>query len=137
VHDVSPPAPIGRWRIGSVAVDGMPALEITLGFPNPWYPLALGTATRVPLPSGREFGWVAAPVFLATKLEALDGRGNADDLSSHDRGDRVAVVDESSELLGECRQRPAAPRACLGRRLTGLLATPCAIPTPSIDTCYS
>ena len=102
VHDVSPQAPIFRWRVSSVAVDVMPALEDILGFSNPWYPLALDTATRVALPSGREIRLITAPVFLATKLEAFDGRGNGDYLSSHDLGDLIAVVDGRSELLNEC-----------------------------------
>jgi hypothetical protein len=31
-HDMSPDAPICRWRVGGVAVDVMPALEEVLGF---------------------------------------------------------------------------------------------------------
>jgi len=34
------------------------------------------------------------------------------------------VVDGRAELLEECRQGPADLRAYLGRRLSGLLATP-------------
>ena len=124
VLDVSPQAPICRWRVSSVAVDVMPTLEDIMGFSNPWYPLALDTATRVALPSGREIRLITAPAFLATKLEAFDGRGNGDYLSSHDLGDLIAVVDGRSELLEECRRSPEELRAYLSRRLSGILATP-------------
>ncbi len=77
VHDVSPKAPICRWRVNAVAVDVMPTLENILGFSNPWYPLGLETAVRVVLPSGREIKCITAPVFLATKLQAFNAVATA------------------------------------------------------------
>jgi len=44
---------------------------------------------------------VLAPYFLATKLEAFDGRGKGDYLSSHDIEDIVAVLDGRPEILDE------------------------------------
>ena len=91
-QDMRPEAPICRWQIGSVIVDVMPSLEKVLGFANRWYPMALETACLVALPSGRLIRLIAAPVFLATKLEAFDGRGNGDFLFSHDLGDLLSIV---------------------------------------------
>ncbi len=123
-HDMSPDAPICRWRVGDVAVDVMPALEGILGFSNPWYPLALDTAEPLALPSGTVIRLVAAPIFLATKLEAFSGRGRGDYLFSHDLGDFLAVIDGRDSLVDECRSSHAELRAYLRERVAGLLATP-------------
>ncbi|OGT89146.1 MAG: hypothetical protein A2514_15180 [Gammaproteobacteria bacterium RIFOXYD12_FULL_61_37] len=123
-HDMSPDAPICRWRAGAVAVDVMPPVESILGFSNRWYPLALETAAPQALPSGRMIRLVAAPVFLATKLEAFSGRGNNDYLFSHDLGDFLAVIDGRDSLIAECRTSRSELRTYLGERVATLLATP-------------
>lgn len=124
VHDMSPGAPICRWRVGGVAVDVMPSLEDILGFSNLWYPLALDTAEPQALPSGTVIRLVAAPVFLATKLEAFAGRGKGDYLFSHDLGDFLAVIDGRDSLIDECRASRAELRVYLGDWVAGLLAAP-------------
>jgi predicted nucleotidyltransferase len=124
VPDMRPGAPICRWQVGSVAVDVMPTLEEILGFANRWYPLALETAQAVALPGGRIIRLIAAPVFLATKLEAFDGRGEGDFLFSHDLGDLLAVVDGRDALRDECRTSPPELRVYLAERFQCLLALP-------------
>lgn len=122
VPDMRPTAPICRWQVGAVVVDVMPTLEEILGFANRWYPLALETAVPVALPSGRTVRLIAAPLFVATKLEAFAGRGQGDFLFSHDTGDLLAVIDGRESLLDECRSSPPELRAYLSERFTGLLA---------------
>ena len=124
VHDTREGAPICRWRIGSVTVDAMPAREDVLGFSNRWYPLALETATRESLPSGRWIRLITAPAFIGTKLEAFDGRGNGDFVCSHDLGDALAVVDGRESLLSECRSSPIDLRSYLASRFHKLLRNP-------------
>jgi len=124
VPDQRPDAPICRWRVGALAVDVMPTLESVLGFSNRWYPLALATAQPLALPSGRTIRMISAPAFLATKLEAFDGRGQGDFLFSHDLGDLLAVVDGRDTLLDECRDSAPELQAYLGERFGGLLAKP-------------
>lgn len=124
VQDMRPAAPICRWQVGSVVVDVMPLLEKILGFSNRWYPLALDTALTVALPSGCPIRLITAPVFLATKLEAFDGRGQGDFLFSHDLGDILAVVDGRATLLNECRASPDELKVYLGERFQELLARP-------------
>lgn len=124
VQDLRPQAPICRWQIGHVVVDVMPPLEEVLGFANRWYPLALVTAQPVVLPSGRTIKLIAAPVFVATKLEAFAGRGNSDFLFSHDLGDLLAVVDGRDALLEECRTSASELRGYLADRFQALLALP-------------
>jgi len=123
-HDMSAEAPVCRWRVDKVAVDVMPTLEKILGFSNRWYPLALKTAIPVALPSGVLIRLVQAPVFLGTKLEAFEGRGNNDYLFSHDLGDLLSVVDGRDTLVAECRHSDPALQAYLGDRVAQLLATP-------------
>src|SRR4030065_169185 len=96
---------------GDGAVDVMPGLEEILGFSTPWYPLALETAALQALPSGTVIRLVAAPVFLATQLEAFSGRGNNDYLFSHDLGDFLAVIDGRDSLIDDCRASRAELRA--------------------------
>ena len=92
-RDMSPDAPICRWRFGEVEVDLMPTDERILGFANRWYPLAIANASRVSLPSGRQIRLISAPAFLATKLEAFATRGKGDLMSSHDFEDIINVID--------------------------------------------
>lgn len=113
-----------RWRVGGMAVAVMPTLEHVLGFSNPWYPLAPATAQPTPLPSGTVIRPVAAPVFLATKLEAFAGRGNRDYPFSHDLGEFLAVIDGRDGLIGECRASPSELKAYLGKQVADLLSTP-------------
>jgi predicted nucleotidyltransferase len=124
VPDMTPQAPVCRWRVGAVTVDVMPTLPDILGFSNRWYPLALRTAAAVSLPSGTNIRLIAAPVFLATKLEAFAGRGNNDFLFSHDLGDLLAVIDGRDSLLAECQGSEADLRVYLRGWMSRLLATP-------------
>lgn len=124
VNDISKDAPICRWRVGEITVDVMPTLKEILGFSNLWYPHALETAEPTQLPSGVSIRLVTAPVFLATKFEAFDDRGNKDYLFSHDLGDLVSVVDGRDELVDECRNAAASLKSYLGKRFEQLLASP-------------
>lgn len=101
VRDMSPDAPICRWRLGEVQVDLMPTDERVLGFANRWYPLAYETAVRIALPSGREIRLISAPAFLATKLEAFATRGEGDLMASHDFEDIINVLDGRPEVVEE------------------------------------
>jgi hypothetical protein len=128
VQDLAVDAPICRWRAGdgidAVAVDVMPTLEDILGFTNRWYPLALETAKTLDLPSGLTIRVISAPAFIATKLEAFDGRGGGDYMLSHDLEDLLAIIDGRASLLDECRTAPAELRNWLAQRIETLLATP-------------
>jgi len=126
VHDPDIDAPICRWRTGpgnaAAILDVMPTLEEILGFSNRWYPLAMDTAQNVTLRSGRTIRVIAAPVFVATKLEAFRGRGGGDYMSSHDLEDLLAIVDGRASLLHECQTSPPVLRQWLGAQFEALLA---------------
>jgi hypothetical protein len=97
--------------------------EPLLGFHNRWYPLAVESATTVTIPTGATIRLIAAPVFLATKLEAFHGRGLGDYLASHDLEDVLTVVDGREELIAETRDSSAELREYLARRLSDLFAS--------------
>ena len=124
VPDMSEGAPICRWRVDGIAVDVMPTLEHILGFSNRWYPLALETALSISLPSGRIIRLIAAPVFVATKLEAFAGRGSGDFLLSHDLEDILAVIDGRATLIEECKASILELRAYLSQCFAAMLETP-------------
>jgi predicted nucleotidyltransferase len=92
-RDMSPDAPICRWRVGGVEVDLMPTDERVLGFSNRWYPIAIATALPLTLPSGTRIRLISAPAFLATKFEAFATRGSNDIMASHDFEDIINVLD--------------------------------------------
>jgi len=77
-EDNSSEAPICRWRAKGVILDVMPTNPEILGFGNSWFSPAVAAAVPIELYPGRLIWMVTAPYFLATKLEAFDGRGNED-----------------------------------------------------------
>lgn len=93
-------APICRWISGDVVVDFMPTDPSILGFSNRWYGPALERAEKVRVGS-HDLRLITAPYFLATKLEALHGRGKNDYRVSHDLEDIVTVLDGRSEIVAE------------------------------------
>lgn len=112
---------ICRWRSGTLIVDVMPAREIGHGFTNRWYPLAVQHAQRLFLPSGATIRMVTAPLFIATKLESFQSRGNGD-YSHHDIEDIVNVVDGRPELLSEVETSDENIRTYIMQEVDDLLA---------------
>ena len=123
-QDMSPDAPICRWRYREIEVDLMPTDAGILGFASRWYRAVVANADRVALPSGMRIRLIPAPHFLATKFEAFADRGNADVLGSHDLEDIINVIDGRPELPKEIALVSAELRAYLAERCTALLATP-------------
>lgn len=116
-------APVCRWVVGGVILDVMPTAESVLGFANRWYPLAVLHSQRRKV--GRHYiRLVSPPLFLATKLEAFDGRGRGDYRASHDSNDIIAVVDGRRELVAEVTASPVEIRAYLAQRIGRLHDAP-------------
>lgn len=123
-HDISPGAPICRWRCKDIEVDLMPSGNNVLSFHNRWYPLAIETAGRVTVEAGLTIRLIAAPVFIGTKLEAFKGRGNNDFLLSHDLEDIISVLDGRAELVAELQAAPLELRRYVASEFGALLETP-------------
>lgn len=99
----------------------MPSTGV-LGFANRWFPLALETAREMALADDCTIRLIAAPVFVASKLEAFHGRGGVDYLASADLEDIVTVVDGRAELLDEAATAPQPLRRYLAAECARLLA---------------
>ena len=121
-RDMSPDAPICRWRIGAIAVDLMPTDASVLGFSNRWYAEAAATATRLTLPSGTAIKLISAPAFLATKFEAFRSRGKGDLLLSHDFEDIINVVEGRLSVVEEVGACSAALKSYLARQFANVIA---------------
>lgn len=123
-HDMSPGAPICRWRCNGIEVDLMPSGTDVLGFHNRWYPMAIETAEQLTLEDGLRIRLIAAPVFIGTKLEAFKDRGNNDFLLSHDLEDIITVIDGRAELLAEMQNAPIELRQKVALEFRTLLDNP-------------
>lgn len=120
-EDTSDDAPICRWVTDNVILDVMPTDSKILGFSNQWYLSATENAVTVDLPSSKLINMVSAPYFLITKLEAFDGRGGGDYLTSHDIEDIIAVLDGRAEIVDEVRRTDNKLASELAKRFSKLL----------------
>jgi predicted nucleotidyltransferase len=114
-------APICRWSYQGVAVDVMPTDEKILGFANRWYPLAIEYADYFVLDADTTIRLIAAPFFIATKLEAFEDRGKADILLSHDMEDIVTVIDGRPSLIAEMKLVPSVLKEYISEKFSTLL----------------
>jgi len=101
-EDTSEGAPLCRWIVSGVVVDVMPDSADVLGFTNAWYPSALESSRwhSIGPEESERIRVVDGPHFLATKLQAFDGRGRGD-VYHHDIEDVMAVIDGRAELALE------------------------------------
>ncbi len=121
IEDMTPEAPICRWRAKGVVLDVMPTNPEILGFGNRWFGPAAVEADHIELYSGRLIRMVTAPYFLATKFEAFDGRGNRDYLISHDMEDIIALMDGRAEIAEEVIHSKDDLKSYLAHRFANLL----------------
>ncbi len=121
VEDLSPEAPICRWKAKDVILDVMPTDPEIMAFGNEWYAPAFAAAEPVSLPSGKRIRMVSAPYFLATKLAAFADRSGEDVLLSRDMEDIAAVLDGRSAIVEEVQRSEKRLRLHLTKRFATLL----------------
>lgn len=85
----------------------MPTDATILGFGNRWYPTAIATASTLRLGANLDIRVVTPPLFIATKIEAFEGRGKGDFYGSHDLEDIIAVIDGRESLIDELQESDA------------------------------
>ena len=114
-------APICRWTHQDLVLDLMPTDSSILGFSNRWYHMALQNSetTRI---GTHKIRLITAPYFLATKLEALHGRGQHDYRLSRDLEDIVTVIDGRPEIVNEVQETEDRLRQYLSDEFSTLLA---------------
>ena len=115
-------AVICRMRLGSLKVDFMPDDEKILGFSNRWYATGIDTAQPHSLDDGLEIRVLTPPIFVATKLEAFQARGDDDLYYSRDAEDLLLIVDGREELLAEIPAAGYDVRDFIAQGFRGLLA---------------
>lgn len=104
---------ICRWFYDDLILDVMPTCDTVLSFGNRWYKDALDSAVEHTLLENIHIKAIAAPYFLATKLEAFKDRGNGDYLGSHDFEDIVTVIAGRAEIVNEVQVAKQDLRAYL------------------------
>ncbi len=110
-----------RWRKGELILDVMPSQEVLGHSVNRWYAEAVKAPQKVALPSGEAIYVITAPLFIATKLESFNSRGQ-EDYMHHDMEDILNVVDGRNELLSELAAAPEAVREFIQDEIDGYLA---------------
>ena len=111
---------ICRWQKNGLLIDVMPTQEHVLNFTNSWYIEAARTSLEHKLPSGRVIRLIAAPLFIATKLETFASRGNGDYLH-HDMEDIVNVLDGRPSIADDVAAGSEAVRDYLRDEFEALL----------------
>lgn len=119
-EDTSDGAAACRWRHEDASVDVMPTDRAVLGFSNSWFAPAMATAQRMTI-AGLPVRMVTPAHFVATKLEAFHGRGQADVITSSDLEDVVLVVDGRPQLLDEIERADHQVRGFIAREVGALL----------------
>ena len=113
--------PICRWVVDDIKVDAMPMDEQALGFSNRYYQAAVETAKSFNISENLGIRLISAPCFLATKIEAFQGRGQSDFMASPDMEDIIAVVDGRLEIIDEIIDSPGVVRNFLIKKFSMLL----------------
>lgn len=109
-----------RWRLDAAIVDIVPTDRSVLGFSNSWYGSAITSAQRITI-AGGQVRLVAPAYFLATKLEAFHGRGQADVVTSSDLEDIVLLVDGRPQLVEEIERTDLQVRQFIAAEISGLM----------------
>lgn len=121
-EDMSDGAPLCRWTNEDVVLDVMPTDPDILGFGNEWYAIAADNTFEYRFANGKSIQVVTAPYFLITKIEAFEGRGNGDFISSHDIEDMIAVLEGRPELFGDITSADEGIKSALADKFRTLLS---------------
>lgn len=90
---------ICRWKYDGETVDVMPDDEDILGFTNEWY--RPGFQHRIPIQTSEDITvYILPPLYyIASKIEAIRGRGGDDLRLSHDFEDLIYVLNNNQNIL--------------------------------------
>ncbi|OLS59537.1 nucleotidyl transferase AbiEii/AbiGii toxin family protein [Pseudomonas putida] len=112
--------PVCAMKLGDLRVDFMPD-DDSLGFTNLWYRDAMSTSSSYELDDAITINLVSPVYFVATKLEAWQGRGRGDALSSRDLEDILNLIDGRAELQDEIASAVVEVREYISREIALLL----------------
>ena len=114
--------PMCRWTVDNVIVDIMPTNLEILGFSNTWYSATIDNSMPTKLDDDLEINIAKAPYFIATKIEAFQGRGHGDYMSSHDIEDIITIIDGRAELIEEIDSESQELKSFLSQSFEHLLS---------------
>jgi len=119
-HDTSEDAPICRWIFRGIILDVMPPSREVLGWNTRWLMSALTSAVAVDS-SAPHIRIVTAPYFLVAKIEAFEGRGNNDYISSHDMEDFISVINGRETIVDDIRRSGCELQQFLSDKISNFL----------------
>ena len=111
---------ICRWVKGVLKLDVMPTDAKILGFTNRWYQRAVEKAVTIKY-ENMVINHISAPIFIATKLDAFDSRGEGDFMMSHDLEDLIAVIDGRNNIVEDVAISPTDVQEYITYRISGFL----------------
>lgn len=100
-NDTTPGAPVCRWVFDDEIVDIMPDDAKIIGFTNKWYHEAIEHKQEMLLSNGIRIWIFSLPYYIATKIEAVNGRGGEDWRWSHDFEDLVYIFNYNRNIVEE------------------------------------
>jgi len=115
---------ICRYRVQGIVVDVMPADKDILGFTNLWYAEGLRHTIPYAIDQDQYINLFEAPYFLATKLDAFNGRGNNDGRWSTDFEDIVYFLNNRSIIWQEIHDSEKNLKEYLTAEFRKLLSNP-------------
>lgn len=98
-NDMTPNAPVCRWLYKGIIVDIMPDDEKVMQFTNKWYKSGIKHKEEIMLSDDIKIHIFPVEYYLATKIEAVHGRGGHDLRLSHDFEDIIYILNNSDELM--------------------------------------
>jgi len=100
-NDLSEGAPICRWVYNGVKLDVMANDSSVLGFSNRWYTPGIQNKIETAIDENTNIYIFNVVYYLATKFEAIKGRGSTDIRLSHDFEDVVFIFDNCETIEAE------------------------------------
>lgn len=107
-----------------LVVDVMPTRPEILGFSNQWYVEGFKNAVQYPLDGETTIRIFTLPYFIASKLEAVAGRGGSDLRFSSDFEDIIFVLDGGSDFPNEIQLADKRVKLYLQGKFKDLLMRP-------------
>jgi predicted nucleotidyltransferase len=108
----------------SIVVDVMPTRPEILGFSNRWYVTGFQNSVSYILDADTSIRIFALPYFIASKLEAVIGRGGSDLRASSDFEDVIFVLDGSTDFIAEMESTDEQVQIYLRDKFKDLLKRP-------------
>jgi predicted nucleotidyltransferase len=115
---------ICRYKIDGIIVDIMPTNESSIGFNNKWYPEGFKQSVNYKIDEQNVIFILSPPYFIATKLEAHNGRGKNDGRMSQDFEDIVFVLENRAAIWEEMDNADESVKKYLRSEFQKLLANP-------------